>query len=313
MTKSSDNLKDVYKEFSTIDGYFYVVNNDQFRVSTEHKSIVQYCNYENISGTYDCNDYFKLAICSFIHLLKKYKDKLEDDKLAEYVILWLSYKLNTVKDKCDMNLNNFYTKHIEKNEYYNNIINGEDNITYKKIIDKIKNLMNTKEISKFNDPFSILFYLYNVFHDKSLNCQRYLGKAKEFAQYFEDLNKDSNDKDNSSYTQILSTLSNDYKNLKNKCPQFQSLSEIKRSQSSAENSVDDPGKVSGQHTALISEGTSSSSSTLNTVIPVLSTFAIPVFLGVAYKYSLFGFDKLFQRQYIRNKLKKIKNKMELNI
>ncbi|SCL86950.1 CIR protein [Plasmodium chabaudi adami] len=313
MTNSSDNLKDLYKEFATIDGYFYVVNDDKFRVDTEHTSILQYCNYENTSGTYNCNDYFQLAICSVIHLLKKYKYKLEDDKLAEYVILWLSYKLNTVEDKCSTNLNDFYTNHIEKNEYYNKNIKNDDTTTYKDIIDKIKNLMNTKEISKFNDPFSILFYLYNVFHDKSLNCKQYSGKANEFAKEFEKLNNDSNNKENSLYTQILSTLSNDYKNLKNKCPQFQSLSEIKKLQSSAENSVEDLGKVSGQPTALIPEGTSSSSSILKTVIPGLSTFAIPVFLGVAYKYSLFGFDKLFQRQYIRNKLKKIKNKMELNI
>ncbi|SCL86206.1 CIR protein [Plasmodium chabaudi adami] len=309
MTNSSDNLKDLYKEFATIDGYFYVVNDDQFRVSTEHKSIVQYCNYENISGTYDCNDYFKLAICSVIYLLKNYKDKLEDDKLAEYVILWLSYKLNTVEVKCATNLNDFYTNHIEKNECYNKNINGDDSLSYKAIINKIKDLMNTKEISKFNDSFNILFYLYKVFHDKSSNCTTNLKSAKNFADQFKKLNEDSKNIKDSPFSQILSTLSNDYKNLKKKCTDFPSIQELTPKNKPVESSA----KGGEQISLPTAEAIPSSSSTLNTVIPVLSTFAIPVFLGVAYKYSLFGFDKLFQRQYLRNKLKKIKNKMELNI
>ncbi|SCL86884.1 Plasmodium variant antigen protein Cir/Yir/Bir, putative, partial [Plasmodium chabaudi chabaudi] len=276
MTESSDNLKDLYSAIYTINEYFYVTNEGQVRVSTQHKSILEYCHYGNNLGTYNCNDYFQLTICSVIHLLKNYKKyKLEDGKLAEYVILWLSYKLNTVKDKCATNLNDFYTNHIEKNNDYNKNIKNDDTTTYKDIIDKIKDLMNIKEISKFNDPFSILIYLYNVFHDKRLNCQQYSGKAKEFVKNFETLNNDSKNIENSLYTQILSTLSNDYKNLKNKCPDFQSLPDIKAAQFS--------GQDNAESLVNISEGTSSSSSTLNTVIPVLSTFAIPVFLVVSYK------------------------------
>ncbi|SCL87219.1 Plasmodium variant antigen protein Cir/Yir/Bir, putative [Plasmodium chabaudi adami] len=311
MENSSDNLKDLYREFATIDEYFYVTNEGQVRVDTQHESILQYCNYENTSGKYTCDDYFQLTICSVIHLLKNYKKyKLEDDKFAEYVILWLSYKLNTVEDKCATNLNDFYTNHIEKNECYNKNINGDDNITYKKIIDKIKDLMNIKEISKFNGLFSILFYLYYLFHGERLNCQQNLDLAKNFAYIFEDLIKDPNNIKGSLYTQILSTLSDDYNILinkygENKCTNFKSLPELT------------PQKIpvgdSEQPIVLSPEATPSSSSILNTVIPVLSTFAIPVFLVVSYKYSLFGIDKLFQRQHLRNKLKKIKNKMELNI
>ncbi|SCL86755.1 CIR protein, partial [Plasmodium chabaudi chabaudi] len=276
MTNTSDNLKDVYRKFATIDDYFYVTDDGQVRVDTQHKSIIQYCNYKNNSVTYDCNDYFQLVSCGFIYLLKTLKDnyKLEDDKLAEYVILWLSYKLNRHSKCTGTNLNDFYTNHIEKNEYYNKKIKDDDTTTYKDIIDKKKDLMDIKEISKFSSLFSILFYLYNVFHDKSLNCQQNLNLAKNFADIFEDLIKDTNNKEKSLYTQILSTLSDDYKNFikiyhnKDKSCNFQTLPELTPQKISVENS----------------EATTSSSSILNTVIPVLSTFSvISLFLGVSYK------------------------------
>ncbi|SCL86474.1 Plasmodium variant antigen protein Cir/Yir/Bir, putative [Plasmodium chabaudi adami] len=301
MEQSNDNLKDLYDDIFKINYYFYVTEDGAFRVDTEHKSIVQYCNYENNSGAYDCNDYFQLAICSVIHLLKKYKYKLEDDKLAEYVILWLSYKLNTVEVKCSTNLNDFYTNHIEKNEYYNKNINGDDTTTYKDIIDKIKNLMNTKEISKFNDPFGMLLSLYHVIGDESTYCKTYSNYPEKFVNEFEKLNKDSNDNENSSYNKLLSTLSDDYNNLKNiydnnyknKCPNLPSFPELT------------PKKKPVEISLQTSEGTSSSSSILNTVIPVLSTFSvISLFLGVAYKYSLFGFGKRSQKRYLRENIKK---------
>ncbi|SCL93305.1 Plasmodium variant antigen protein Cir/Yir/Bir, putative, partial [Plasmodium chabaudi adami] len=69
-----------------------------------------------------------------------------------------------------------------------------------------------------------------------------------------------------------------------------------------------------QYSTSSNDKNNTSSSILNTLISGLSIFSvIPAFLGIAYKYSLFGIDRLFQRHYIRNKLKKIKKKMELNI
>ncbi|SCL84051.1 Plasmodium variant antigen protein Cir/Yir/Bir, putative, partial [Plasmodium chabaudi adami] len=68
-------------------------------------------------------------------------------------------------------------------------------------------------------------------------------------------------------------------------------------------------KLSAHTTALNPEATSSGSSIASKLIPALLIFAIPLFLGIAYKYSLFGFDKRVQRQNLREKLKKIKKKM----
>ncbi|SCL84080.1 Plasmodium variant antigen protein Cir/Yir/Bir, putative [Plasmodium chabaudi chabaudi] len=293
MENSSYDIEKVYKEFATIDDYFYVTEDGTFRVNTQHESIDNYCNSGSNSGFGKCNDYLEMTNCSLIYLLKTLKENyaLEDDKLAEYAILWLSYKLNKNKKNTFKNLSEFYNSYIETNEHYNKNINGDDSLSYKAIINNKKNLMdmNIKEISKFNDPFSVLFYLYNVFHGERLNCETNLKLAKEFAEYFQEPNKGSNNIENSSYNKLLSTLSNDYNNLKkiyvneNKCSNFQSLPELTPQKNPVGNS--------GQHTVLSPESTPSSSSILNTVIPVLSTFfVISLFMGVAYKYSLFGFE-----------------------
>ncbi|VEV56667.1 PIR protein CIR protein [Plasmodium vinckei vinckei] len=313
MAESSDNLKDVYREFATIDEYFYVTDEGQFRVDTAHKSINDYCNSWWDQGKDNCHNHLEMTNCSVIYLLKNFKKYgLEYDKFAEYVILWLSYKLNRNPQHKFDKLNDFYTKYIETNTHYNNIINDDGNMTYKDIIDKKKELMdmNINEISKFNGLFSILFYLYYLFNVERLNCETNLKLANNFADIFKERNNDSNNIKGSLYNQILSTLSDDYNILinkyGNKCTNFKSLTELNPQKIPVGNSV--------QPTVLSPEGTPSSSSILNTVIPVLSTFSvISLFLGVAYKYSLFGIDKLFQRQYIRNKLKKITKKMELNI
>ncbi|SCL92375.1 CIR protein, partial [Plasmodium chabaudi adami] len=234
MTNPSYDIEDVYRDIYGIEDYFYVTKEGVFRVDSAYTSILKYCNYKNNSVTYDCNDYFQLVSCGFIYLqiTLKEKCKLEDDKLAEYVILWLSYKLNKYKQHNFAKLNDFYTNYIEKNKCYNKNINGDDGLTYKDIIDKKKDLMdmNIKEISKFNGLFNILFYLYNLFHDKILNCEKNLNLATNFADIFEGLNEDSNNKENSLHSQILSTLSDDYNNLinkyGNKCPNFQSLSQL---------------------------------------------------------------------------------------
>ncbi|CAD2095013.1 CIR protein PIR protein [Plasmodium vinckei] len=278
------SIEDVYSEFNKIDSYF-CEKKLKGGGTSEHtnKSIRNYCPYYSSLGYNYCMNYLQMASSGVINLLENLKKyDLEYDKLAEYAILFLSYKLKQHSQLKSTKLDHFYTKHIENNNYYNTKINGDGSPTYKEIINKNKDLMNTNEISKFNDPFSILVLLYNEIKKRDMDCTKCSTKANEFVQNFEKLNDDSNINGNASYSKLLFTLSDDYNNLKNKCPNFQSLPEIKTP----------PSKL----------------------IPVLSTFSvIPVFLGIAYKYSLFGIDKLFQRQYLRKKLKKIKKKMKINI
>ncbi|CAD2109173.1 PIR protein CIR protein [Plasmodium vinckei petteri] len=264
-----------------------------------------YCHYGNTSRKDDCRDYLEMASSGVIYVLKTLKEKcnLEYDKLAEYAILWLRYKLNQNAKFNNTKLNDFYTNHIKKNRYYNNKIkdNDNDSLTYKEIIDTKKELMDFKEMTKFSYPFKLLLLLYDKNNKKRGNCD-HSDDAKKFAKEFDKLNKDSNHIENSSYNKILSIISNDYGNLKKKCDNFPSLPELT------------PQQIPVQPTALSPEATSSSSSISTTLIPALSIVSvIPVFLGISYKYSLFGIDKLFQRQYLRTKLKNVKKKMKLNI
>ncbi|CAD2102149.1 CIR protein PIR protein [Plasmodium vinckei petteri] len=253
--------------------------------------IRKYCyhNYSNGNGT--CYSYFEMASSGVINLLKSLeKYGLEYDKLAEYAILFLSYKLKQNSDYSRRKLNEFYTKHIGDN-HFKEKINNSNSMTYKDIIDKKKELMNMniKEVSKFNVLFSILCKFYTEIKNNKVDCTKYSEKANDFAKNFENLNEDSNINGNTSYSKLLSTLSNDYDNFKSyyveKCSHCSDLPTLPKVKTP-------PSKL----------------------IPALSTFSvIPVFLGIAYKYSLFGIDKIFQRQYLRKKLKKITNKMKLNI
>ncbi|SCL86395.1 Plasmodium variant antigen protein Cir/Yir/Bir, putative, partial [Plasmodium chabaudi adami] len=265
MEESSDNLKDLYYEIYTINNYFWEDNNGKLNVNPKCTSIHNYCYYGDTPGKDKCNDYFQLTNCSFIYLLKTLKEKykLEDDKLAEYAILWLNYNLNIKPNNNFTNLNEFYTKYIVNNECYNDKIKDDDKMTYKNIIDANKDLtnMNIKEISKFDRPFSILFYLYYAYHHDSSDCAKNLGHANSFVSEFKNLNDDPNNIENSSYNKLLSTLSNDYNNLKNifydkndSCS-FPSLPKIEP-KNSAQNIVLNPGQNSGKGSGQIMEQSS---------------------------------------------------------
>ncbi|CAD2087454.1 PIR protein CIR protein [Plasmodium vinckei lentum] len=280
MGQSHSNIKDLYNEFNEINRDFGL--DDTGVIFYYSQPILKYCHYGNNSGKDKCKNYLEITSSALIYLLENLKKyNLEYDKLAEYAILWLRYKLNQSAGYNKTSLNDFYTSHIQTNKHYNNKIKGNGSPTYKEIIDKKKDLMNIQEMTNFSYPFKLLLLLYNKNNNKSGNCD-HLDKAKIFAKEFEKLSNDSNNKEGSSYNKLLYRLSDDYNNLKNNCTNFPPLPKIK--------------------------------TPLTTLIPALSTFSvIPAFLGIAYKYSLFGVDKLFQRQYIRKKLKKVKKKMKLNI
>ncbi|CAD2085541.1 CIR protein PIR protein [Plasmodium vinckei lentum] len=325
MAQTSYNIENVYKEIYKINGYFGETKRGGLTIDRTDGLIHRYCHYGNKSGYGKCDNDYQKASSGVINLIQTLNDKdgLEYDKLAEYAILWLRYKLNQKRQTSGIKLNEFYTKYIQTNKHYNDKINNSGSMTYKDIIDTKKDLMDINEISKFYEAFSILFLLYNVNKKNNQDCTNYSNDAKKFAKQFEELNNDPSITENSLYSQILYTLSNDYKNLKNiyhnnKSCDFPSLPELTPQKSITQDIVESPVgnyvKGSGSIFGETPEVTSSSSSISTTLIPALSIVSvIPVFLGIAYKYSLFGIDKLFQRQYIRNKLKKVKKKLKLNI
>ncbi|CAD2084363.1 CIR protein PIR protein [Plasmodium vinckei brucechwatti] len=272
-----------------------------------------YCN-NNCENIYCKTDNDKI-MAGWISLIKTIygSDLIKNDvpnnmNINEYIIIWLIYMLNLKGSNTISNLN----------ETCNGYINEHGGHSLVSTIDKdyndiIKNLINNKNylvdmdkniISKFYSLLKSLCSMYNDINKDTANCTQFLQKGKEFVGIFEKLNNDSNNTEGSSHRALLSSLSTDYDNFKkycnekcNGCSSIPPLPATRRTQVSAH----------------ISENTSPGSSIASKLIPALLIFAIPIFLGIAYKYSLFEFDKRLQRQYIREKIKKIKNKMKLNI
>ncbi|SCL82580.1 CIR protein [Plasmodium chabaudi adami] len=251
-----------------------------------------------------CIGYSETVISAFIYLQETLKsnyspEELESDKLAQYAILWLSYKINQHPSQ-KFGTNDIYNNFTEYSYWTSK---------YNNYIEQIKKYMDIKDMSKLHEAFILLCNMYTEIDENKSNCTKFSQKASEFVKKFEILNDDLNHIKDSPYSQILLTLSKDYDNFKNCCNKkkgescdFPSLPPIKPTKSSTRNTV--------EASVQLSEYKPSSSSVENTLIPVLSIFvAIPMFLGIAYKYSLFGFDKRIHRQYLREKLKKIKKKM----
>ncbi|SCL85561.1 BIR protein [Plasmodium berghei] len=282
-------------------------------------------------GSYSCDTDLQKMNAVFFYLVNEFfgpsgvfKNIAKSNiNAVEYIIIWLSHMLN-LRDNTGNILTNFYNIYIKNQEKYKNTINGEGCSNYDDLIYKKNELMNitNEKLSKFYAPFKLLCEMYSAFDENKKDCTNCSGKAQEFVGKYKNLKEDSSITNDSSCNKILSTLSNDYNNLKNKCSNIPSLPDIKTAQNhvqsskripehtSATNSV----QTSEQNYELISaqnsEITSSSSSIGNKLFTVLSIFgAIAFLLGISYKYSLFGFRKRAQKQYLREKIKNIKKRM----
>ncbi|CXH20715.1 BIR protein [Plasmodium berghei] len=227
--------------------------------------------------------------------------------IVDYIILWLNYMLNLKSNQAKNSLNHFYTTFINNERYKNtiNYIEGYNN--YKVLIDKKHDLtskdMDNNIISELYDAFKLLCEMYSTFGESTSNCTKYSEKAKQFVEKYKNLNENSNNTEGTSYNKILSTLSTDYNNLKNKCSNIASFPEINTSTNTAK-ITKQTSEQTVQNSAQTSEVASLSSSIGNKLIPVLSIFgAIAFFLGIGYKYSLFKSRKQSRKQHLREKLK----------
>ncbi|CDS45065.1 YIR protein, partial [Plasmodium yoelii] len=237
---------------------------------------------ENFLDSYcfndECNSDYGKINAGFLYLLNQFcgvsglfkSCETSNINVVEYTMIWLCYMLNlkSTQDDNITNLNNFYKVNIEKHEKYNSFI---------EVINKKKELMNISkdQVSKLYKLFKILCEMYTKINEDSKNCNKYLNDDNQFDKIYKELNKDS------SYSQLLTTLSTDYNKLKEKCNKISSSQPKGTEQILVQSSVD----------------TSSSSSIGNKLISVLSIFgAIAFFLGISYKYSLFGFRKRFKKQ-----------------
>ncbi|SCL91250.1 CIR protein [Plasmodium chabaudi chabaudi] len=288
------------------------VNGNGLRANVNFNEIhSKYCDSEDGKGL--CYSYEAIVSSVFTKILKYFNscndnDSLENDKLSQYAILWLCHKLNKNSQNVVSNLKDIYDVYIKDYEKdIEKISDAESYNSCKDIINKKIYSMpiDIKEMSKLYEALKTLCKLYTEYNEKKQNCTKCSQNAEEFVKSFGTLNNDYNHKEGSLYSQILFTLSNDYNKLKEECDsgqskKFPSLPQIIPPKSTAHTYEQTDIQFSGVET--------SSSSIASKLIPGLLTFAIPLFLGVAYKYSLFGFGKRSQKQYLREKLKNQRRK-----
>ncbi|EAA16968.1 putative yir2 protein [Plasmodium yoelii yoelii] len=236
-------------------------------------------------------------LCGKLDLLRKYLsdelDKAADFELEEITdyknycpgnncnsetekitVGFLCYQLNQSTKHNTTKIYDFYNSHVKNNDKYEKFINDSGRYTgLNDFIDKQKDLLNIniKDLSKFYDASKLICSMYgNV--AQSQTGEILSNNVKEFVKKYTELKNTYND-EGSPHSKILSVLSTDYNNLKNRCKHIQSLPEIT------------------EFSALAStyEFTSSSSSTGNKLFTVLSIFgAIAFFLGISYKFLCCG-------------------------
>ncbi|ETB57300.1 hypothetical protein YYC_04808 [Plasmodium yoelii 17X] len=261
----------------------------------------------------DCNNFSKYA----------------DDKISVtvYIMVWLGNKLNKMLNTKFSNLNEFYSNHMQTVNEYKQLITGvTDYTSYIDLINKHNYVLeiSNENMSKFYDAFKNLCNMINN-ADKKDNGKSYLEYANKFVDEYEKLFNDNNNVEGNSYNKLLCTMSNDYTvfgktvanpKMRNKLPDLttKKKTQITSSPNVSQMDTSSPGtstsrsgiEVSSSETEPSdSDSVSPSSSILNKLILIPIIFvATLISLGIAYKYSLFGFRKRTQKQHLREKIKK---------
>ncbi|ETB57301.1 hypothetical protein YYC_04809 [Plasmodium yoelii 17X] len=237
--------KQVCKKFQDLRNLLpdHLINGGSYAFTNE-EAFKEYCTDNK------CNDDFGKISAGCLYLLDAFfKDNSVFNSIAksninivDYIIIWLSYMLFFIINDENDSIGNSYNYYIYSDNKYNQEINDVAAYTsYKDLIYKKENLMNISiiDMSNFYDVFTSLCTMYVEFDEESPNCDKYLEKAKNFAEAYDALNEDYNYGKGSPYNQLLSTLSNDYCNLKNKCNQFPTLPTYSRRFCESINTIDE--------------------------------------------------------------------------
>ncbi|VTZ81094.1 PIR protein [Plasmodium yoelii] len=301
----NDNL---CRDFVVLNKYFPDGLNKTILDFDENSGFKKYCPNKD-SGGNECNNDLDKITAGFLWLLEQWysaiirKSYNEDnaDGFFLYMISWFSYKLNQITEYKTTPLNDFYNTRIKNNHKYNSFTSPAYTFSdLKKFMDEKNDFMNIsiEDLSKFYDPFKLLCSMYdNVETNK--DGDTLLNNANDFVNKCTELSNNHNI-EGIVRSKMLAILSTNYDNFKkyctrkgDNCKDISSLPEI-----------------ATRISALTSRDISSSSSIGNKLFTVLSIFgAIAFFLGISYKYSLFGFRKRAQKQYLKEKIKKIKKRM----
>ncbi|VTZ80319.1 PIR protein [Plasmodium yoelii] len=251
-----------------------------------NEKLKNYCDNRSCDGIFDkinagCLYLFDEFFAGFTQFTSVANRKIN---IVDYILIWLGYMLNLNKINENGTIDLFYETYINNNQKYNKIITGVTGYkTYNELVDIKEDLMSIdlKDMSKFYDAFILLCDICTGVNENNSNCDKNLEKAIKFVEIYDELNEDYYNGIYSPYNQLLSTLSNDYCNLKNKCNQFPTLPTYSRK-------------------FVIKR----------TLIPIaFMIVALSIFLGIEYKYSSIGFRKRSQKQCLREKIKNIMKKM----
>ncbi|CDS44090.1 PIR protein [Plasmodium yoelii] len=333
--------KEVCEKFKNIwDAFPDTLDNSKNYQFNDFVLLNNKCNKDNFSNNYCNNIDFSNSFCDinkfqsdfnrisagFLYLLDEFiKDcgvapspAKYNINIVDYILIWLSYMLNLKISEEENIITCFYSEYIFNCGKYKTQINElTDYDSYKELIDKKLDVLNmdSNNVSKFYKVFKSLCEMYNELDDDKTKCKKYLEDDNEFDQKYKELKNDSDIADKSPYKEILSTLSTDYENFKKECNDTSSSTSEETLKNPEQRSVEgykqlfggdfggDFEEIFGQGSEPSSEVIPSSLSITNKLIPVLLIFgAIPIFFGISYKYSLFGFRKRFQK--LREKLKK---------
>ncbi|CAD2112630.1 hypothetical protein YYG_00006 [Plasmodium vinckei petteri] len=135
--------------------------------------------------------------------------------------------------------------------------------------------------------------MYNDINKDTADWPQFSQKAKTFGdEYSKLLNNNDFDTDDSSHRTLLSSLSTDYDNFKKYC----------NKKCTGRSIPSRPTTKTTQVSAHISDDTSSSSSIPSKLIPPLLIFAIPIFLGIAYKINNKELINMIFKNYFRDSL-----------
>ncbi|CDU20354.1 PIR protein [Plasmodium yoelii] len=290
-------------------------DNENYKFSYGDQNFKQYCTNNSCDSNLEkINAACLYLFNAFFGNHNSFKTNAKNNfDVVDYIIIWLSYMLSLKQENGINKLNDFYTNHIATNAHYNNTIHGiRDYKCYKQIIDKKKDFLdidiNNNIISKFYEAFKLLYEMYYAFDGSTSNCKKCSKNVNQFVETYENLYKNYNNTDSIPYKKILFTLSTDYNKLKNECNGIQSFPSIETTNNLVKISEQPSAQISAtdsKQTVKSSEVTSSSSSIVSKLISIPFIFvATLIFLGISYKYSLFGFRKRPQKQQIREKLKK---------
>ncbi|ETB57996.1 hypothetical protein YYC_04772 [Plasmodium yoelii 17X] len=284
---------DIYENFDLL--RIYLPDNLKEKsaaFSNDFDSLNIYCpnNY--------CNTDLDKTMAGFLWLFEKncskFKNKSSDENntnpIYMYIISWLSYKLNQIRNHSFTKVSDFYTEYVNNNQEYGKIIqNSNKCANLKEIINTKSDLLNVdiQDLSKFYEAFKLLCNMHdNVVrnsYDKTLS-----DNVIHFFNKYTDLNDYYNVED-TPHSKILSALLTDYNNLKAKRINY---------------SIEFPSLPTGRATKSFLR----SSSIKISVIPMTFIFfGLLIYLGIVYKRSSFDFRKRLQKLNLR--IKKIKRKI----